>query len=242
MKETEKWTPIPDFDGYFITDDWRCYSTKKNDYIGSENVDGYIQLNLSNKGITMCTKLHIIIGEIFNGIPEYLKNHPKNDLIWHHIDFNRKNNHPSNLQCMTRYEHVLLHAKAEETRFKISNSKKGIVFSEEHKRKLSEAKKGEKHPNYGKHLPEETRRKIGEAQKNKVISEESRKKMSEAQKGKIPVNTKSVVQIDILTGEIIAVYPSASEAARQTGNNNSNISSVCRGNHNSCGGYKWAYQ
>jgi hypothetical protein len=52
------------------------------------------------------------------------------------------------------------------------------------------AQKGEKHHNFGKHLPEETRRKISEARKGeknpffgKHPSEETRRKMSEAQKG-----------------------------------------------------------
>ena len=41
----------------------------------------------------------------------------------------------------------------------------GKTPSEETRRKISEAKKGENHPMYGKPLPEETKRKISEAQK-----------------------------------------------------------------------------
>ena len=60
---------------------------------------------------------------------------------------------------------------------------KGKKLSEEHKRKLSEANKGKK-------LSEETKRKIGEAMKGnqygfgKKHSEETRRKISEVQKGK----------------------------------------------------------
>ena len=43
--------------------------------------------------------------------------------------------------------------------------KKKKPFSEEHKRKLSEAKKGKPSPNKGSTLSEETKRKISEAQK-----------------------------------------------------------------------------
>ena len=56
--------------------------------------------------------------------------------------------------------------------------------SEETRKKQSEAKKGEKHPNYGKHLSEETRKKIGEGNRGKKISEETKKKQSEVKIGK----------------------------------------------------------
>lgn len=48
---------------------------------------------------------------------------------------------------------------------------------------MSESKKGENHPFFGKHHSEETRKKIGEAKKGKHLSAETRKKMSEARKG-----------------------------------------------------------
>ena len=50
--------------------------------------------------------------------------------------------------------------------------------------KMSESHRGEKHPNYGKHLSEETRRKIGESHRAENLSEESRIKMIESQKGR----------------------------------------------------------
>ena len=56
----------------------------------------------------------------------------------------------------------------EYTRRKMSKSMKGKSngpLSEEHRRKISEAHKGEKHPNYGKHLSEETKQKISKSHK-----------------------------------------------------------------------------
>ena len=54
----------------------------------------------------------------------------------------------------------------------------------EYIRRQSEAKKGERNPNYGKHLSEETRRKISEANKGKPLSEEARRRLLEANKGR----------------------------------------------------------
>lgn len=55
--------------------------------------------------------------------------------------------------------------------------------SEETKQKMSESRKGEKSVWYGKHHLEETKQKISEAHKGKSLSEEHKRKMSEAKKG-----------------------------------------------------------
>ena len=60
----------------------------------------------------------------------------------------------------------------------------GKKFSEAHRRKMSEAKKGNKHPFYGKHHSEEAKRKMSEALKGKKLSEEHRRKIGEAQLGR----------------------------------------------------------
>ena len=81
----------------------------------------------------------------------------------------------SELIFLTTREHSSLHNK-------------GKPKTEEHKKKMSEARKGklvgEKNPMYGKHHSEETRKKLSEAKKGKQLSEETRKKMSESKKGK----------------------------------------------------------
>lgn len=55
--------------------------------------------------------------------------------------------------------------------------------------------------------------------------------------------SKSVKQIDINTGEVIAIYDSANEAARQLGhvNKNAGIGKVCRGQKEQAYGYKWEF-
>jgi hypothetical protein len=59
----------------------------------------------------------------------------------------------------------------------------GAVVSEETRRKLSEANKGENNYFYGRTHSKETRRKLSEWNKGKTASEETKRKMSEAKKG-----------------------------------------------------------
>ena len=73
--------------------------------------------------------------------------------------------------------HKYPHKGREESKKKISESKKGKPRSEETKRKCSEANKG-------KHLSEERKRKISESKKNKHHSEEHKRKISESGKGR----------------------------------------------------------
>ena len=96
--------------------------------------------------------------------------------------------------------------------------------SEETKRMISESLSGEKHPFYGKHP-----------------SEETRNKLSVAKTGNHNRPQKSVIQFS-KTGELIAEYPSAWEAQRQTGCNQGNICRCCKGKREQCGGYLWKYK
>ena len=77
--------------------------------------------------------------------------------------------------------------RSEETRRKISVATKGEnhpmygkTLSDEHRKKMSDVNRGENNPNYGKTASEETKRKMSEAHKNP--SEETRRKMSGASK------------------------------------------------------------
>ena len=84
---------------------------------------------------------------------------------------------PEELIFLTTGEHNVLHHKGNKYNL-------GKHRSEETKKKLSEANKGEKNPMYGKHLSEETKKKLSEANKGKHLSDEAKKKLSEAHTGK----------------------------------------------------------
>ena len=62
---------------------------------------------------------------------------------------------------------------SEETKKKLSESKKGKKHSEDTKRKMSECRIGEKHPMYGKHLSENHKNKLSESQKGKRTGKEN---------------------------------------------------------------------
>lgn len=118
-----------------------------------------------------------------------------------------------------------------ETRRKISEAQrreknhmygKRFQHSKETKEKISQARKGKckgkDHPNYGKHLSKETRKKISNSK------EKCR-----------------VAMIDKSTGQIICVFPSITDAERETGINNPHICSCCKGRRKTAGGYIWKY-
>lgn len=133
-------------------------------------------------------------------------------------------------------------------RKKISESLKGEKnpmygkpLSNEHKRKLSEAKKG-------KHLSEETKQKISKAQKGRPLSDEHKRKLSAARKGKHyealsgknNPNARAVIQLS-KNGDFIRKYNSISEASRELNIAGQHICACCRGRRKSAGGYIWKY-
>lgn len=86
--------------------------------------------------------------------------------------------------------------------------------SEEHRRKISEALRGSKNPNYGKKRSLETCRKISETKKRIELSEETRRKMSEAKKGLKHPNWKGG-RIKDTNGYILILSPNHPYADRK---------------------------
>ena len=123
---------------------------------------------------------------------------------------------------------------SEESKTKISNSKKGvnkgIPRTEETKKKISEAKRG-------------IRTSLGMTNHHHSI--ETKKKLSQAHKGKPSPSAKKVYKY--LNGELVGVYNSATEAITANGYHYSGaLPSACKGNYNKEGnhtynGYEWYY-
>lgn len=130
---------------------------------------------------------------------------------------------------------------SEEVREHLRIINTGKKHSEETKRKMSESRKGQKIAPF----TEEHRRKISEANKLKVGSLNSfyGKKHSDETKEKIrKKNSKPVAQIDPITGTIIKVFSSPTEAAKEVGLSNcSTISHCCNGSQKTTAGFKWSY-
>ena len=109
----------------------------------------------------------------------------------------------------------------------------GHPVSEQTREKIRQKHMGSLNPMYGVKQSEETIQKRVTKLKGRKVSEETRRKIGLS-------NGRIVIQYDIDHKEI-ARYPSASEAARILGLQNSKISSVCNGRRKTCGGFIWEY-
>jgi group I intron endonuclease len=134
---------------------------------------------------------------------------------------------------------------SEETRKKMSIARSGVPRSEEVKKKISDSKKGNQHPMYGKHLSNEWKEKISKAKQGRVVTEETRRKLSVANKGKnkdrIGKNNSQsipVYQCD-LEGNIIREWESIGLAAKALKFATTNISKCCNGKRKTAYGYTW---
>lgn len=112
---------------------------------------------------------------------------------------------------------------------------KGKSFSEEHKRRISEAIKGKNNGMYGKHLSQEAKERISKAQKGKPKSEETKARMKANNANKSPViqYTKD--------GAFVAEYETMTEAYQATGIRPSQIRRVILGT-SSYGQFIWKYK
>ena len=121
-------------------------------------------------------------------------------------------------------------------------------LSKEQIEKMRKTKKGKlmgkENPFYGRKHTEESKKKISEAKKGnkgclgRFMSEETRKKIGEANKW----NKTKIVSCYTLDNVFLKTYPSVAEAARQLNVKSSSLIAQCsRGKRKSAYGYKWKY-
>lgn len=145
---------------------------------------------------------------------------------------------------------VLGYHHSDSTKNKISNASKRMWTDCDFRKEMSKKQMGENNSNYGKKLSESHKQILSECAKSrtgnknpfygKAHSVESKRKISKSRKGKCAGgnnhNSKKVLCID--TGEI---FDSTTSAAKAYHMSSSNISSACRGDSYTAGGYHWKY-
>lgn len=149
---------------------------------------------------------------------------------------------------------------SEESKEKIRLSRIGKRASDKTKLKMSESRKGEKHPLFGKQRSKEHCHNISVSLKNKATwmkgkrhTAESKEKMSESHKGHSPSKItreklRNARKISVLPFKIKVlcvtngiVYDSQSDAARELNLGVGNVNSVLKGRYESTGGYIFVY-
>lgn len=100
---------------------------------------------------------------------------------------------------------------------------------------------------HNSHISEEQKRKISETLKGNIISDSTRKKLSDSMKGKLLGENspcaKKIVQYD-MQGNLMKIWSSISDAARDLNLNVGNIAKCCDENNNvswTTGGYIWKF-
>jgi hypothetical protein len=102
--------------------------------------NGYIEV-ISPRGHSTNTRGRILEHRLV--MEQHLKRKLNKNEIVHHKNGNRKDNRIENLQlCQSQKEHLDNHPLSEEHKKRISRSMKGIIFTEEHRRNLSIALRG----------------------------------------------------------------------------------------------------
>lgn len=109
----------------------------------------------------------------------------------------------------------------------------GLEFTDEHKRKISQANKGIG----GNLFTNEQKQKMRLLQKERMSDESYRKNVGDKLKGKNNPKAKAVICVD--NGMVFETVSQASEYARVS---HTVISRCCRGKQEKAGGFRWKYK
>jgi len=111
---------------------------------------------------------------------------------------------------------------------KLAIARRGIPLSEEHKRKISESRKGKcvggEHPNY-----------------KRVLPAEELERLRKANLGRLSGVNREIIQLD-LNSEFIKEWNSAKKAGESLNIDISTITKCCRGKRKTAGNFKWRYK
>jgi len=122
-----------------------------------------------------------------------------------------------------------------ETKDKLSKVLTGRIISDESKQKISETMKGIK-------KSDKMRTKLSDSKQGTKLSEETKQKIKDSRlRGSINPKSKKVEQYD-MDNNLITVFNSMSEAAKECNTFHSSISACCHGKKNTSNGFKWKFQ
>lgn len=209
-KEVEVWRDINGYEGLYQVSDWGRVKNRFGKLLVQTEMKEYLRVHLWKNGKGKHFFVHRLVAEAF--IPN-IENKP---CVGHTKPLpngkeDSKANEAWNLAWMT-YQENRNYGTCNE---RVSEAQKGRVFTDEHRKNLSEGlKKSERFHKL-------------------VASDEYRKKLRDAQKNHPQRNredlSEPIDQIDIKTGEVLASFLSAKQAARDLGFAQSNISRACNG-------------
>jgi hypothetical protein len=196
-----------------------------------KNHRGYLMVDLYKNGKAKKGIIHRLVAITYIPNPQNL---PEID----HIDTNRQNNNVNNLKWCTRKENCnnpLTLKHGGDSRRGERHHLFGKNLSDETKKRMSESRKGHI-------ISEETKKKISIAKKGKKMSDEQKKMLHDFWIGKrISINNpmaKNVKQFD-MDGKLIKIWGCASDAAKELKISRSAIYQCVKGTIKTAGGFIW---
>ena len=189
----EIWKDIEGYEGLYQVSNWgRVRSLDrlgtdrrklKGKILSPRERSGYWCVSLRKDGNNIDISVHRLVAVAFilnpNNFPQVGHKDEKNLKT-----SNECNNNVENLEWVTAKEN----SNTPQRNKRISEGRKGMVFSEEHRRHISEVQRGRKgHP-----MSKENKQKLREANLGRKASEETKRKLSESHKGHLPANRKRI--------------------------------------------------